>query len=93
MVDPNVLSREALQEMQARGASLYLDAYVRLMARALGVDAVNAEVLGMMVMMIDPLNHATEAIWRAMMKDGVGALGALDRFKESLDEFSKKDTP
>lgn len=84
------LSDEQLREAQAMGAAAYLTAYTRLMARALGVeeDIVNADVLKQMVTaMVEPLNHATEATFRALMSDRKGTYKALKTLRESVEEL------
>lgn len=80
MSDP--IAEEDLQHARDLGAVTYLRAYILLMMRALHVndepdtsDAVNAMIL----VSVDPLNLATEAIWRAMMQD--------EKFEKTIDEF------
>lgn len=82
------LSDEQLREAQAMGAAAYLTAYTRLMARALGIDDDSPEAINKMVMvMIEPLNNATEATFRALMNDRKGMYKALKTLRESVEEL------
>lgn len=84
-VNSTKLPVEVLQHARDSGAAAYLNAYIRLMARELDVDdSDTASVTQMILEMIGPMNHATEAIWRAMMDDNKGMDEALKRFHKSL---------
>lgn len=85
MSDPEELSREELERARDLGAVTYCGAYVHLMGRELGVDTSDKESLNhMLLQMVEPMNQATEAIWRALMNDHVGKEEALIRFRKSL---------
>jgi hypothetical protein len=90
MAEPMDLSREELKQAQIMGATAYMMAYVRLMAIEMSVEVTSEDIRGMILEMVDPLNHATEAIWRALMKDYDGSNEAVDRFKESLDKMTEE---
>lgn len=88
MADPAEMPDEELERAQYLGAAAYLTAYLRRMMRAIGVDDSDAAGVNAMVMsMVEPLNHATEAIWRALMKDIIGKEKAVTKFKESLNRL------
>lgn len=85
MADAAALPQDELQRSRDMGVIIYLGAYVRLMCRELGVPDPSAEELRPWILeFVDPLNHATEAIWRATMEDDKGANDAVVRFRESL---------
>jgi hypothetical protein len=85
------LSREEIVRIRDLGAVAYLRGYVRLMARELGIDESDSDGLDAMVVeMVEPLNVATEAAWRALMKDKPEDMEkVVARFKESLDQIGK----
>lgn len=86
MADPAAMPQDELQRSRDLGAIIYLGAYVRLMCRELKVpDPQPDELRSWLLEFVDPLNHATEAIWRATMEDDNGAKEALVRFRESLN--------
>lgn len=88
MADPAKIPTEELEHIRDQGAAAYMSAYVRLMMRALKINESDLlGVNGMVVQMIEPLNHATEAIWCALMKDLVGKEQAITKFKESLNKL------
>lgn len=87
MAEPSQLSRKMLEHARDVGAATSLSAYVRLMARELDVDADNESLTEMVMKMVEPMNIATEAIWRALMHDHVGKEQALIRFRQSLLEL------
>lgn len=59
-----------IEHMRNVAAAGYLKLYCRLMARTIGVDDSDDEGLAAMAIeMVEPLNTANEAIWRALMKD------------------------
>jgi hypothetical protein len=37
--------------------------------------------------MVEPINHATEATWRALMEDTEGRDEAVERFRQSLERL------
>lgn len=89
MAEPTKIPREELERMRDLGAVAYHSAYIHLMAHELGVDVSDTEFISdMVVRMIEPMNLATEAIWRAMMNDHSGEIEkVLERFRESLDNI------
>lgn len=88
MTDPSHLPREELERARDLGAVTYCGAYVHLMGQELGVDTSDKEALNhMLLQMVEPMNQATEAIWRALMNDNVGKEEALIRFRRSLLEL------
>lgn len=85
MADPAQLPISELQNRQYLGAVVYLSAYLMLMHRELGVDDASDEYLRMTTLqMVMPMNHATEAIWRALMKDADGMEKAVQEFRAAL---------
>lgn len=83
-----VLSNEQLQHARDLGAASYLSAYVHLMTRVLDIDdSDNVAINEMASTMVEPINIATEAAWRALMGDTVGMDQTLKRFREHLDEI------
>jgi hypothetical protein len=57
------------------------------MGRELGVNMSDKEALkGMIMLMVEPMNHATEAIWRTLMEDD-GKDEAIERFRQSLENL------
>lgn len=89
MVDPSSIPKEELERTRDLGAVTYCRSYILLMARTLGVDMADTKAANSMTLqMVEPLNHATEAIWRALMDDRSGEIEkALDRFRQSLDRL------
>lgn len=85
MADPAELPRAELERARDLGAATYLSAYFHLMTRELGVDADTLGVQGMALVVLDPMNHATQAMWCAMMEDRPGKEAALMKFQQSLD--------
>lgn len=79
MADPAQLPTEELQRAQHLGAATYLGAYLHLVTRALGVDTTPDAINAMVLTMIEPMNHATKAMWYAMMND--------PKLDEALFEF------
>lgn len=82
MPDPVNPATEDLHGARDLGIVTYLRAYILLMMKELGVadepdtsDGVNAMIL----VAIEPINLATEAIWRAMMQD--------EKFEDTTDDF------
>lgn len=93
MADPLEEIRQDLEHARDLGAASYLSSYIRLMMLAIGVeDAEKADketsegVNAMVLAMVEPINHATETIWRAMMHDHEGEKAALKRFIASLEK-------
>jgi hypothetical protein len=84
MADPNALPREELEKMRDTGAIMYGLGYIRLMAREIGVDDSLEGSQEMFYQMIEPMNIAMEAIWRALMEDHIGKEEALIRFRKAL---------
>lgn len=67
---------------------MYLTAYGHLMARELGIDETDdAGIKRMMLQLIEPMNDATDAMWRALMEDRDGMYKALHRFEDSLTKL------
>lgn len=89
MADPAELPREELERGRDLGAATYLSAYIHLMLRELGIAHFASDTAGvnsMVEQMVEPMNIATEAIWRALMDDHSGEMEkVLERFRESLD--------
>jgi hypothetical protein len=86
VADPAKLPKEELEKMRDTGAIMYGLGYIRLMARELGVteaDSLEGSQL-MFYQMIEPMNIAMEAIWRALMEDHIGKEEALIRFRKAL---------
>jgi hypothetical protein len=85
MSDPAKIPTSELMHKRDLGAILYLSCYLQMMHRELGIDDVSDEYLRMTVLqMVMPMNHATEAIWRALMHDETGVEETIQRFRESL---------
>jgi hypothetical protein len=80
MADPSELSISELELIRHSTAATYLSAHLRLMMRALGVDAPDTDSINAMILvLIDPMNFATKAMWYALMGD--------DKLEEALQEF------
>lgn len=85
MVDPSTIPREELERARDIGAVAYLRSYVLLMARAIGVEMEDTKAANSMTLeMVEPINYATEATWRALMEDTDGKEEAIERFRQSL---------
>lgn len=88
MPNPKLLSDEELEHARDLGAATYMSAFVHLMARRLKVnDADFKEVNQMALAMVPAMNLASEAAWRAMMKDRVGAHKVLKQLNDELMEL------
>ena len=88
------LTKEAITRMRDLGAAAYLRGYVHLMVRELEIDESDTEGMNhMLLLMVEPLNVATEAIWRAMMKETPEEMEkVLERFKAELDKVRQEVT-
>lgn len=85
--------REALRTYHHRGAAIYLSAYIGLMMDGMGVKATTkSEINALALEMVEPLNIATEAIWRAMMSDQEWATTG-QRFEDALTKLAKGAEP
>lgn len=86
------LSQPEIERIRDLGAVAYLRGYVNLMARELDIDTSDIEGMNhMVVLMVEPLNVATEATWRALMNDKPEEMEkVLGRFKESLDKIHEE---
>lgn len=86
-------SKEEVERIRDIGAVAYLRGYIRLMVRELGLDESDTEGMNHMLLhMVEPLNVATEAIWRGLMKDKPEEIEkVLARFKESLDQIPEEE--
>lgn len=70
------------------GAATYVSSYMHLMMRELGVDDSDLDAVNALAAnMVEPINIATEASFRALMGDTVGMDAALKRLQEHLDEI------
>lgn len=91
MPNPKDLSNEELEDARDLGAATYLSAYVHLMARRLDVDDSDTVAVNQMaVAMIPVINLATEAAWRASMKDRTGAHKALKDLRDRIMEMMQQ---
>lgn len=87
-VDPSQLTREELERARDLGAAAYLASYVRLMMRELKINETDTIAINTMaVQMIEPMNLATQAAWRALMEDHEGLEQVLKQFRSSLDNL------
>lgn len=78
---------ETLRKSQELGAATYLTSYIVRMARAMDID-LEADTEGvnkMVLQMVEPLNHATAAIWCALMTDATGRDLAIERLTVALE--------
>jgi hypothetical protein len=88
------LNDELLRRARDLGAASYVSAYIHLMMRELGVDDTDNQAVNALASeMIEPINLATEAAFRALMADTVGMDHALDRLRRHLDEITPKIKP
>lgn len=88
MDDSGRLSTEELEQSYEMGMAMFCSAYVQLMTRELGIDVQDKEALKPMILqMVEPMNDATEAVWRALMHDHLGKEEALIRFRKALLEI------
>lgn len=93
MADPAMLPKEELKRIRDLSGTTYMSAYVRLMARELEIDESDTMALNdLAIKLVEPLNIATEAAWRALMGDTQGMEIALSQFGESLDELTGEQT-
>lgn len=92
MFDERRLSEEELKSVRDLGCASHLAAYVHLMIRTLGIspDPSNESVNLMVIDMIDPVNVAVEAAWRAMMQDRPGVIDAMRRQQTQLEKIIAK---
>ena len=87
------MTPQDLQKAKDLGFATYLSAYVQLMGRNLGItgddpDAGTQQALNQMALtMVEPMNLATEACWRALMHDHRGAKDKIQRFEEALKQL------
>lgn len=80
MTDPSWSHEEAVEYVQQRGLAMYLGAYVNRIIKKTGVPQPEPDsTVDMAEVMVEPLNKATETIWRAMMGD--------PEWERCLDEF------
>lgn len=91
-MDLTKASREEIERIRDLGAVAYLRGYIRLMVRELEIDESDVEGMNhMLLQMVEPLNIATEAIWRGLMNDKPEEMEkVLARFKESLDQIGEE---
>lgn len=88
MANPANLSRAELEKARDIGVATYLSAYGRLMARELGIDETDTQGINrMMFVLIEPMNLATEAMWRALMEDHEGTERITNLFRDKLDNL------
>lgn len=79
------MSSDELKEMQTQGAIIYLKAYIHGMGRGLNIESLpENEIRQMIIEMVEPINLATETIWRGMMNDHNGMQETLKRFEKSV---------
>jgi hypothetical protein len=79
---------EELKRARDIGAVAYLRSYILLMAREIGVEMEDTKTANSMTLdMVEPINHATEATWRALMEDTEGRDEAVERFRQSLERL------
>lgn len=81
------LSSADLEVIRDQGAAIYLSAYLRLMCNSMGVETNQEAIKDMALEMLEPLNHANEAIWRALMSDKEWKT-ALARLRMSLEKLA-----
>lgn len=88
MADPAKLPKAELEKARDLGAAMYLTAYGHLMARELGIDETDDEgIKRMMLKLIEPMNEATDAMWRSLMEDREGMDKAIHRFEDELQRL------
>lgn len=83
------MTDEQLRDAQIHGAATYCMAYLHRMTRAIQEPVNDDGDLGAMVLeMVPALNHATQAMWCALMHDLSGMHTALTKFKFDLEHIS-----
>lgn len=86
------LNDQELRHARDLGAATYLTAYVRLMARELGIETEafdQKQINAMALDMVEATNMATEAAWCALMKDRQGVDSALKRLSIHLKQRAR----
>lgn len=80
------LSTTELELARDMGAATYLSSFIWLMSDQLGVkDLTNDSVNAMAILMIEPLNLATELAFRKLMGDEEGVTDAILRLRRAID--------
>lgn len=80
------LSTTELELARDMGAATYLSSFIWLMSDQLEVkDLTNDSVNAMAILMIEPLNLATELAFRKMMGDEEGVADAILRLRRAID--------
>lgn len=82
------LSGEQLLQARDLGAATYLSAYIHLMARGMNIVLDKREANAMAVEVVHAMNHATQGMWCALMKDGHGMRNAIALYQAQLDEIA-----
>ena len=79
------MSDKDLQMARDLGAATYLNAYIHLMAKELGITGLTLDAANEMAqLMIEPLDLGTEAAFRWLMNDAGGAKDAVRRLQVKL---------
>lgn len=79
-------STAELELARDMGAATYLSSFIWLMGDQLEVkDLTNDSVNAMAILMIEPLNLATELAFRKMMGDEEGVTDAILRLRRAID--------
>lgn len=91
MTSNDLLSNEQLEYIRDQGAAIYLSAYLRLMCNHMGIETTQTAIKDMALEMLEPLNHANEAIWRALMSDKDWTT-ALERLRTNLQRLAQGAT-
>jgi len=87
-VDPN-LSTFDMMRMRDLGAAVYLSAYVHLLARNLGIDDKDHEAINAFASaLVEPVNLAAEAAFRALVNDRAGSDELMDQLREQLSTLA-----
>lgn len=86
------LSREEMEKARDVGATVYLSAYVHLMGHHLHIADPTKEAFNTIAeLMVDPLNLATEATWRAIMGDQEGCDQVMAQLKAGLEKLKPEE--
>lgn len=79
------MSDRDLRMARDLGAATFLNAYIRLMAKEMGITGLSTEaVVKLAELMIEPLNISTEATFRWLMNDTGGSKDAVHRLRVKL---------
>jgi hypothetical protein len=93
MEDVLKMTDNDLENAQMAGAAMYLRAYLHRMSRKIGVplkDIDPDDIDEMALSMVPAINHATTAMWGALMKDTYTVAQAVEKFQRDLEKLERR---